>query len=183
MSGNLSTATERVAEMRRDFDRAFAEPVHFDTAATENLLAIRMGAQSCAIRLSEITGLFADKKITRVPGGGAALLGIAGFRGALLPVYSLQALLGQSGDSPGPGTPRWLVIAAAAPAALAFEAFEGQLRVLPDAILPRQSRPEMKSYAREFVQTQNLVRPVMHLPSVLDAIKTPRREAASRKEQ
>jgi chemotaxis signal transduction protein len=183
MSGNLATAAERVAEMRLSFDRSFVEAVHFDTTATEHLLAIRVGAQSCAIRLSEITGLFADKKITSVPGGGAALLGIAGFRGAMLPVYSLQALIGQPGDSTGSRTPRWLVIAAAAPVALAFEAFEGQLRVLPDAILPRQSRPAMNSFAREFVRTQHLVRPVMHLPSILDAIKTPRPEATPRKEQ
>jgi chemotaxis signal transduction protein len=183
MSGNLESAIERVAEMRLAFDRTFADRVHFDTTAAENLLAIRVGVQPCAIRLSEITGLFADKKITRVPGGGAALLGIAGFRGAIVPVYSLQILLGQSGDQSGSRTPRWLVITAAAPVALAFEAFEGQLRVLPDTILPRQSRPEMKSYAREFVQTQNLVRPIMHLPSVLDAIKTPRPEAAPREER
>jgi chemotaxis signal transduction protein len=168
----LSSATARAAEMRLAFDRAFADPVRFDTTAAENLLAIRAGAQACAIRLSEVTGLFADKKITRVPGSVAALLGIAGFRGAIVPVYSLQVLLGQSGDSAGARTPRWLVIAASAPVALAFEAFEGQLRVLPDAILPRQSRPEMKSYAREFVQTQTVVRPIVHLPSVLDTIKS-----------
>ncbi len=182
MSGNLSSAIERVAEMRLAFDRTFADRVHFDTTATESLLAIRVGAQPCAIRLSEITGLFADKKITRVPGGGAALLGIAGFRGAIVPVYSLQTLLGQSGDPSGLPTPRWLVIAAAAAVALAFEAFEGQLRVLPDAILPRQSRAEMKSFAREFVQMQNLARPIIHLPSVLDAIKTSRPEAKPIKE-
>jgi chemotaxis signal transduction protein len=180
MSNSLSSATARAAEMRLAFDRGFADPVRFDTTATESLLAIRAGAQACAIRLSEVTGLFADKKITRVPGSVAALLGIAGFRGAIVPVYSLQLLLGQSGDPAGARTPRWLVIAASAPVALAFEAFEGQLRVLPDAILPRQSRPEMKSYAREFVQTQTVVRPIMHLPSVLDAIKTPKAEAAPR---
>jgi len=183
MSGNLSPAIERVAEMRLAFDRTFADRVHVDTTATESLLAIRVGAQSCAIRLSEITGLFVDKKITPVPGGGAALLGIAGFRGAIVPVYSLQTLLGQSGDPPGSRTPRWLVIAAAAPVALAFEALEGQLRVPPDAILPRQSRAETKSFAWEFVQMQNLAWPIMHLSSVLDAIKTPRPESVPRKER
>jgi chemotaxis signal transduction protein len=176
MSRDLSSATERVAAMRLAFDRAFAEPVSYDTAATD-------GIEACAIRLAEITGLFADKKITRVPGAAAALLGIAGFRGAIVPVYSLRLLLGQSGDPSGSGTPRWLVIAAAAPVALAFEAFEEQLRVLPAAILPRRSQPQMKSYAREFVQTRTVVRPIMHLPSVLDAIKAPRPEAAPSKER
>jgi chemotaxis signal transduction protein len=181
MSNSLSSAAAGAADMRRAFDSAFADPVRFDTTATESLLAIRAGTQACAIRLSEVTGLFADKKITRVPGSVATLLGIAGFRGAILPVYSLQLLLGQSGDPAGARTPRWLVVAASAPVALTFEAFEGQLRVLPDAILPRQSRPEMKSYAREFVQVQTVVRPIVHLPSVLDAIKAPKAEAAPRK--
>jgi chemotaxis signal transduction protein len=183
VSENLSSAIARAAEMRLAFDRAFADPARLDTTAAESLLAIRIGAQACAIRLSEITGLFVDKKITRVPGSGLALLGIAGFRGAIVPVYALQTLVGQSGDRSGSRTPRWLVIAAAAPVALAFEAFEGQLRVLPDLILPRQLRPEMKSYARAFVQTQNLVRPILHLPSVLGAIQTPRPEAAPNEER
>lgn len=179
MSANLS----RAADMQLAFDRAFADPARLDTAATEGLLAIRIGTQACAVRLSEITGLFADKRITRVPGSGAALLGIAGFRGAIVPVYGLGTLLGQSGDPSGSPTPRWLVIAAAAPVALAFDGFEGQLRVLPDAILPRQSRPEMTSYARDFVRMRNLVRPILHLPSVLDAIETPRPAAAPHEER
>src|SRR6202023_3988958 len=101
----------------------FAEPVRPDTTLKEDLLAVRIGTQLFAIRLSEITGLFAGKKVTPVPGGHPALCGIAGFRGAILPVYDLQILLGHCGTA----TPRWLVIAAAAPVALAFAVFEGQL--------------------------------------------------------
>ena len=183
MTERQSSATARAADMRLAFDRAFADPARLDTATTESLLAIRIGTQPCAIRLSEITGVFADKTITRVPGSGTALLGIAGFRGAIVPVYGLRTLLGQSGDPPGSGTPRWLVIAAAASVALAFDAFDGQLRVAPDAILPRQSRPEMTSYARDFVRTQHFARPIMHLPSVLAAIKTARPEAAPHEER
>jgi chemotaxis signal transduction protein len=168
MSETLSGITTRAAELRLAFDAAFAEPIRLDTTLKEDLLAVRVGTQAFAIRLSEISGLFADKKITPVPGGHAALRGIAGFRGAIVPVYDLQILLGHSGTS----TPRWLVIATAAPVALAFETFEGQLRVSRDAILPQASRRNVRSYAREFVGTQNFVGPIMHLPSLLDAIKT-----------
>ena len=121
-----------------------------------------------AVRLSEISGLFADKTITRVPGGAAALLGIAGFRGAIVPVYGLRALLGHSGAQ----SPRWLVIATAAPVALAFEVVRrpsarrrgtqfgrGIGRCGNGAAMPR-----------EFIRTQDVVRPVLHLPSVLNAI-------------
>ncbi len=74
-----SRLTERAAELRSAFDRGFAAPLRVDTAAKQELLAIRVGAEPYVVRLSEISGLFADKKITRVPGGAAALLGIAGF--------------------------------------------------------------------------------------------------------
>ena len=168
MNAPLSGVAGRAAELRLAFDRAFAEPIRLDTSLKVDLLAVRVDTQAFAIRLSEISGLFADKKITPVPGSHAALRGIAGFRGAIVPVYDLQILLGHSSTA----TPRWLVIAAAAPVGLAFEAFEGQLRVSQDAILPQPSRPEFRGYAREFLRTENFVGPIMHLPSVLDAIKT-----------
>ena len=167
MNAPFSGAAGRAAELRLAFDRAFAEPVRLDTTLKEDLLAVRVDGQAFAIRLSEIGGLFADKKITPVPGSHAALRGIAGFRGAIVPVYDLQILLGHSSAA----TPRWLVIAAAAPVALAFEAFEGQLRVARDAILPQPSRPEFRGFTRELVRTENFVGPIMHLPSILDAIK------------
>ena len=179
MSEAPSHVTRRAAELRLAFDRGFAEPAHLDTTIKESLLAVRVGAESYALRLSEITGLFADKKITRLPGGDAALLGIAGFRGAILPVYSLQILLGHSSTQ----TPRWLVIASSKPVGLAFDAFAAQLSVPRDAILPAQSRAETRSFVRDFVRTQNFVGPIMHLPSVLDSIRTARPEAARSEEQ
>jgi chemotaxis signal transduction protein len=182
-SNNPSSVTGRAAGMRLDFDCTFAEPVRLDTAATESLLAIRVGAQGCAIRLSEIAGLFLDKKITRVPAGGASLLGIAGFRGAIVPVHSLETLLGMSGDPSGSPTPRCLVVAAGAAVALAFAAIEGQLRVAADAILTRQSGPELKGRGGEFVRTHHLVLPILDVPAILDAIHALLPAAAPKKEQ
>ena len=165
------------AALRRDFDQAFAKAARVDATAREDLLAIRVGAQPYAIRLSEIAGLFAGKTITRVPGGAAALRGIAGFRGALLPVYDLSALLGHGGAE----APRWLVIAAAAPVALAFETFKGQLRVAPDDILPPAPRPDLPSHTRGVVQTKNFVGPILHLAAALGVLKA--NEPAASEEQ
>jgi chemotaxis signal transduction protein len=166
MSDSMSGLAQRAAELRLAFDRGFAAPLRIKAAATQNLLAIRVSAEPYAIRLSEVTGLFVDRKFTRVPGGNPALLGIAGFRGALVPVYSLRALLGHSGTH----VSRWLVIAAAAPVALAFDLFEGHLRAPADAILPRQSPEQMRGYAPEFIRTASVVRPILYLPSVIDAL-------------
>jgi chemotaxis signal transduction protein len=178
VSATAPRVTERAATLRREFDRAFAEPIRAATAVKEELLSIRAGEQAYAIRLSEIAGLHVRKKITRVPGGNASLCGIAGFRGALLPVYDLQALLGHSGVE----TPRWLVIASGAPVALAFDVFERYLRASIDEIVPQSARPEMPRYARELVRTQNFIGPILHLPSVLEAIKALRTQEAPSEE-
>jgi chemotaxis signal transduction protein len=170
---------ERAAALRLTFDRSFAEPRRLATETVEDLLAIRIGAQAYALRLAEVAGLFADRKITPVPGSDAALIGIAGFRGAIVPVYGLHALLGlPSGLRPC----RWLVIAAAAPVALAFETFDAQLSVPPDMVLPAQSANEASGCLREFVRTSKFSGPVIHLPSVLDTIKSRRGQAVPIKE-
>ena len=161
----------RASELRHEFDRSFAEPRFTGNSAIEDFLAIRLGAQDLAIRLSEIAGLFADKKSTPVPGGGAALLGIAGFRRSIVPVYDLRKLMG----IPGSAVTRWIVIVAAAPVALAFEAFEGQLRVSLDAVAAEHAQTKAHTHTQGFVQSEKMLRPIIDLRSVLDVIKTSER--------
>lgn len=177
MSSAASGISDRAVELRRDFDRIFAEPIRRQ-APQEDLLAIRAGGQPYALRLSQIAGIFVDRKITSVPGSCAGLRGIAGFRGAILPVYDLQALLAASSAQ----NPRWLVVAAAAPVAFAFETFEGQLRVARSEILPQSTRSGSHAYAREYVRTEAIVRPILHLPSVLRALQTINAEQIVREE-
>ena len=165
---------DRAGALRHAFDRSFAVPTQIDATPMEDFLAIGVGSEACAIRLSEITGLFVDKKITRVPGRTAALLGIAGFRGTVVPAYDLHVFLGH----PMAKTPRWLVIALGAPIALAFEALDGHVRVSRDAILRREAGEHMRPHVDEVVRLQDRVRPIVHLPSVLDVIRRQKSEAA-----
>jgi chemotaxis signal transduction protein len=162
-----SQMASRAVELRRDFDRGFAAVPGTEETARQELLAIRLADKRFALRLSDIAGLFTDKKITRVPGAKAALLGIAGFRGSIAPVYDLQRLL----DNSAADAPRWLVIAAAAPVAFAFSGFDGQLRVSPAAIAAQDARTA-QSFTKTFVQTEGLLRPIIELSSVIDAIKS-----------
>jgi chemotaxis signal transduction protein len=166
MSASASILAQRAAELRSAFDRNFAVAVRTDAAVKHDLIAIRVGGEPFALRLAEIGGLIADRKITRVMGGNGALLGLIGFRGALVPVYGLQKILGHSG---APAS-RWLVIAAAAPMAFAFDAFEGHLRVPADAIVPQQSPSSTRGYAPDFIRAADAVRPVIHLPAVIAAL-------------
>jgi len=167
VSQGLSDITERAAELRRDFDRNFALPPPEGLTSQQNLLALRINGQPFAIRLSEIATLMAGKKIVRVPGSNAALLGIVGSRGTIVPVYDLQSLIGHGSCT----APRWLAITAAAQIGLAFDAFEGQLRAGPEEIVPQQARSGLSAFTREILQTEDVARPIFHLPSILETIK------------
>ena len=166
-AASVSRIAERAAELRREFDQSFMLPPTADVVAKVDLLAIRLGGKGFAIRLAEISGVFAGKKITRVPGTGASVLGIAGFRGSIVPVYDLHGLLGE----PAPKAPRWMLVAAAASVAFAFEGFDGQIRATADSIKPQGTRAT-HGFTNDFVEHKGVLRPVIQLSSVLDAIKT-----------
>jgi purine-binding chemotaxis protein CheW len=112
------------AELAAQFDRSFAL-AHPETAPQLDVIAIELAGERYALRITDIASLAVDRAITRVPTTRAGLLGIAGFRGVLVPVFDLAAILGHP---PAPAA-RWLVIAASAPIAFAFERFGGHLRV------------------------------------------------------
>jgi chemotaxis signal transduction protein len=165
---NRAQMTGRAAALRNDFDRSFAVAPRSADAARLDLLAVCLATRRFALRLSDIAGLFVDKKIVSVPGSGPTLLGIAGFRGAIAPVYDLQKLLGLAASH---ASARWLVIAAAAPVAFAFEKFEGQLRVSPDAI-KAQAADDAHGFTASFVETEGVLRPIIELSTVLNTVKT-----------
>ena len=54
--------------------------------------------------------------------------------------------------------------------ALAFETFDGHLRVTPDAVMPREGGEQAERLVREVVVTDERVRSIVHLPSLIDAI-------------
>ena len=179
MTDTPSRLSDRAAELRLAFDHSFAEPPRLEAAPEEDLLGIRLAAQPYAIRLSEITGLHAGNTITRVPSGAPALLGLVGFRGAILPVYGLNILLGY----PMAEKPRWLTVASGAPIALALEGFDGHLRVSRDAILQQEGDEPRRLFVREFARAGGIVRPIVHLASVLDAIRKQPQDVAAMKER
>jgi chemotaxis signal transduction protein len=167
MSNPGSTPSSRSDALRLAFDRGFATLPLLGMASTANLLAITVEASLYALRSSEITGIFSDKKITRVPSSEPALLGIASFRGAIMPVYDLHALLG----FPAAATTRWLVTAAAAPIALAFSTLEGHLQIAPDALVPQGTGADARSHVHEFIHEAGAIRAVIDLDSVIAAVR------------
>jgi len=166
--------------LQHAFDRTFAEAPRADAAPQEDLLAITISGDPYAMRLSEVGGLYSDKTITWLPGSVPELLGLVGLRGALLPAYDLRALLGYSHAD----CPRWCVVAADAPIVLGFEQFDGHLRVSRGAITSARAghAVDRSRCVREVVHTDDLVRSLVHVPSVLEAIAVLVHHAARAKE-
>jgi chemotaxis signal transduction protein len=169
----------KVAELKRMFDQTFAEAPRSDASPEDDLLAISVGADPYAIRLSEVAGLLADRRVTWLPGSVPELIGLMGLRGALVPVYDLRALLGYARGI----VPRWFLIAAATQVAIAFDRFDGHLRV-PRAAGSTGSAPSVATplpCVHEVVRTHEFVRPIIHMPAVLDAIAALVRQRPGRK--
>lgn len=126
----------RVAELRTAFDRSFAEPVAGAARRMEHLLTIRVGGRPFAVRLTDVAGVYTGWPVVPVPGPRPELLGIAGHRGDLVPVFDLAALLGVAVPAES-GRPGCFVLAASTePVAFAFDRTDGHVRIPADALPP-----------------------------------------------
>ena len=168
--GLTGTASARA----RAFDLSFARIPEVRTAEPVDLLSIRLGGDPFAIRLEQTAGLFADRRTTPVPGTIPEFRGLAGVRGALVPVFDLAALLGYAAAP----APRWLAAARDGAIAFAFDAFEGQLRATTDDVIAQNSGG--RNHVREVVRVGGRTRQVVDLPALVAAIG--RRATDPRKE-
>jgi len=150
--------------LRQAFDRSFAEAPRGAVNDSEALLAIRLGADPYALRLSEITGVYADKCVSPLPSAVRELLGVAAFRGVILPVYDLRSLLGYAAAP----AQRWMMVAAKRPVAFAFDAVDGHERVARGAIAT--AAEGHNEHVRDVVRGRHF-RPIIWLTSVLAAVE------------
>jgi chemotaxis signal transduction protein len=167
-------------ELRRAFDAAFAEPPPAVGAMTEDLLGLGFGlaGDSYAVRLSDIAGLLKDRHVTSLPSPRPDFLGVAGVQGSMVSVYDLGSVLGH----PPTTNPRWLLlILTPEPVGLAFEVFEGQFRV-PRELIALTSAGNVR-HVSEAVRTADLLRHVIDIASVVEAVKSQARPAGPAKER
>lgn len=156
--------SRQAAALKKSFDAGFAQPRQQPQTDSLDLLAVRLAGEPWAIPLSAMAGLYSDKKITPLPGNTPGLLGLAGFRGTLVPVYDLAARIGLAPAA----APRWLVLAKERRIALAFADLDGHLRAAAKDIAP--APPGGSAFTGGFVTAAGASRPVLHLPAVLDGI-------------
>ena len=164
---------ETVLALRREFDAAFARAPLMESAARENLLAVRLGGDGYVLRVAQIAGLHADKLISPLATPVEELKGLAGFRGKAAPVYDLAALLGY----PNAGKTRWLVLARSVePLALAFETFEAHFSAAAAEIVRAPGAtlkvaPAIQPQVFDAVSFEGAMRPVIDLASIVDTIR------------
>jgi chemotaxis signal transduction protein len=118
-------------ELRRLFDQAFAAPPALQGRAEgQGLILIQVAGVRHALRVSELVAIAKGRPVTPVPSRAPGLLGLTGFRGSVVPVYGLAALLrlGQrvGGTPAADEVPGWLAVARAGGelVALAFETLD-----------------------------------------------------------
>jgi len=157
------------AQLRADFNGAFARPAAPSAQAGTALLALRLDGRPYALRLDEIASLAPGRSLLPVPQAAPAFVGLAGQRGGLWPVWDLGALLGHAGLR---GTPRWLALAAGAPVwAAAFEHFEGYLMAAPADLHPLQGG-QASPWAQQACAAGGVVRPVLQLERLRSELRS-----------
>jgi chemotaxis signal transduction protein len=151
--------------LRAEFDRSFAEAATADRPDQLDVLTIRIAGDPYAFRLAEIQSLQLVRKLVAAPSLLPALLGMAGFRGVLTPIYDLGQLLGYAAEP----APKWLVVVQnQAPIGLAFATLDAHLRVPKDCVsAPVQGSSAVIAGA---VKAADRVLPLLHLPSLVEEL-------------
>jgi chemotaxis signal transduction protein len=175
-------ATAKVVELRTAFDHAWAVPPSSSAEVqTDNLLAIRVSQDAYAIKVHEIAGLVTDRKIVAFPGPIPELLGVAGIRGALVPVYSLAELLGYGVEAE---QVRWLALCGTEESfALAFSGFEGYVRVRHAELYAAEQKNVRRTFVTQVARTPEMVRAVVSIPLLREAIQERCRNSGVPKER
>lgn len=155
------------AELRRAFDQSFAHAPIEPSADFEELLAIRVAGDPYAVRFRDVAGVCPMPNVLALPAETPGLLGIAGVRGAVVPVFGLAALLGHRH---APDAPKWtLLVGREEPLALAFHDLDGCVRV-PRPSLHADARPA-RPHVAEVARLEAEVRAIISIPLVIAAIR------------
>jgi len=157
-----------VVRMRWEFDQLFAAPEPPPAPESDDFLAIRTGSQPFALRVSELAWIEAHRKVVALPSSHPSLLGLVNARGQLVPVYTLELLLGL------PATPvakPWIAIHdRSTPFGLAFEVLERYIRLPCGEVLGHSSETQ-PGHTRQALRVAGEIWPVIHLPALLAVVR------------
>jgi len=171
---------ETLRDLRESFDQSFAIAPVVEGDGLEDILAVRIAGDPYGLRMREIRGLVATRRVVPVPSRRPELLGVAGHRGAVVTVYSLAALLGYPVDvAPTP----WLaLVGESEPLGFGFAAFDGFFRARGSDLRAAEEHGRATLHVRSVVVMGNQLRRVVDVPSVLRTLEARGEDVGSRKE-
>lgn len=159
----------RAAALRQAFDQSFAAPPAESSREVEDLLRIRIAGDPYAVRLRDIAGVVTRRKVIPVPGSGPDLLGSAGIRGGIVPVFALAHLLGYG---PTAEAPPWLILCRLEDLiALAFPDFEGYSRIPRSSIHLDDNLGAGREHVKEVALIEAERCPVVSIPLIVATIR------------
>lgn len=166
-----------VAELRRAFDEAFAEPIRTRSEVPLYVLHVRAGDRELALRVSEIASIMRCPTLVSLPSDQPALRGLAAIRGNLVAVYDISGLRG--GD-PIAGSRPWVVCCASDPSVgLSFDELAGYEAVDPHAVVS-QDAGEVGTSAQQVVRLEAGQLELISIRSLLDSMRRGARVGADK---
>jgi chemotaxis signal transduction protein len=167
---NETPLVERdAADLRHAFDRSFALPPTQASEDVEDLLAIRVAGDPYAIRLRDIAGIIAGRRVVPIPAVTLDLLGLAGIHGGVVSVFGLASILGYGA---APGSPRWMILCGVAdPIALAFSDFEGYVRLPTSSLHADETLRAPRHYVNQIARTEAGPRAIISIPLIVATIR------------
>lgn len=160
-------ATATAGRLREEFDRSFAAPFAVTGIDVEPILAVRLKGDLYGLRVGEIDGVVRAAPIVPIRADSPGLLGLAGYRGSILPVYDLGALLSYEEAREAP---RWLFVCGKGdPIALAVHEFAGHVTVPATAFHAPHGSP--RRHVERFARIGEAVGAIVSVPSIVRGIQ------------
>lgn len=170
LPAGASPVGQNVQQLREAFDRLFAAAPVARSHDLVRVLVIRLGSIQYAFRSEEITSIEPRRAIVPLPSTLPHLLGLAGVRGRLIPVFSLAGLLGVSGVDDT--EPCIALCGKGESAGLAFPTIETYLQVQGAQIFAAPNGDGSRSHLRELVKTGDASYPIVSVASLLSVIRS-----------
>lgn len=131
---------QTAAALRLAFDQSFAHEPAPPNEPLADYLSIMLGDAQYALPMQQLGGLHAGIEIVPCPSAAPELLGLAGLRGTITPIYDLAALLGLTR-----GGQHWVAISADRLLGFAFDRFEGHFYAKPCTSVSDAQTPQIVS--------------------------------------
>ena len=158
----------RSLELRREFDSAFAAPRAVRSSDVDKLVILQVGSLWVACRVVEVTRFESLRSVIPLSGGAPGLIGIAGLRGKVVPVFGLAAILGIGAAEAAP----WVAICGEAdPIGLAFDRLDRFVIVRRSDVCAVGDGNRLSSHTTGLVRIGSVSHDVLDLPAILSAIR------------